>query len=72
MAKRKEGQETNWWTYLHIKFEKTGKGYVSFKLGKMEYVMKYETFLKIAKQLSEDYRKWKVQRGRKNENKNHL
>lgn len=64
MTKRREGQKTNWWNTLQIKFEKRGNGYVNFKIGNMEYIMKYSSFLKVTKQLKEDYKLWKE---RKNE-----
>ena len=59
MTKRKEGEKTNWWSELHIKLEKKGTGYVSFKMGNMEYIMKYTTFLKVAKQLKQDHLCWR-------------
>ena len=70
MTTRKEGQETNWWSSLHIKLDKRGDGYVSFKMGNMEYIMKYETFLKVSQQLIEDYYLWKHTKRKKNEKNN--
>jgi len=65
MTQKREGQKTNWYSEIHIRLERRGKGFVNFKIANHTYSMRYGTFLKMNKQLHADYKFWKWQKEHK-------
>lgn len=62
MTKRNEDDENlNWWSELKITVDEE-LGHISFKLGKMEYMMTYDSFKKMSKQIKEEHDRWKIKK----------